>query len=211
MMKKSFIRAGVFLLACILCFGAMTSVSAAYDDADTVTLSGSGSVSVPADTAVIRFCIETHGKRESSAKTQNDEILEEVKSYGNNLGRISEESYCSFEDPVSGRVTVSRCLSLTTEDMDSVTSLSERLIESGVTSIQGVWYSVKNMKAFEQEALRLAIQNAESKAQSLGLGLRVSEISDYGCYQRCGCFGCQENDGMIITIECNVSVVYKRR
>ncbi len=66
-MKKSFIRAGVFLLACILCFGAMTSVSAAYDDADTVTLSGSGSVSVPADTAVIRFCIETHGKRESSA------------------------------------------------------------------------------------------------------------------------------------------------
>lgn len=209
-MKKSFIRAGSFILACILCFGAMTSVSAAYSEADTVTLSGTGSVSVPADIAVIRFCIETYGKRESSAKAQNDEILEEVRSYGEDFGRISEESYYSFEDPGTGRITVSRCLSLATEDLDAVSELTKQLVSSGVTSVQGVWYSLKNMRSYENEALRLAIQDAENKAETLGLTLRVSEISDYGCYQRYDCYGCQNDDGQI-TVECNVSVVYKRR
>ena len=209
-MKKLWIRTGSFILACILCLGAMTSVFADYSDADTVTLTGSGTVFIPADIAVIRFCIETHAKKESSAKAQNDEILETLMAYEEDFGQIAEDSYYSFEDPNSGRMTVSRCLSLTTDEVESVPELTEHLIDNGATAIHGVWYSVKNVKPYEEEALRLAIQNAESKAGAMGLTLRISEISDYGCYQRCDGYDCSNGNGQIV-LECNVSVVYKRR
>ena len=95
-MKKLWIRTGSFILACILCLGAMTSVFADYSDADTVTLTGSGTVFIPADIAVIRFCIETHAKKESSAKAQNDEILETLMAYEEDFGQIAEDSYCGM-------------------------------------------------------------------------------------------------------------------
>ena len=62
---------------------------------------------------------------------------------------------------------------------------------------------------YEEEALRLAIENAESKAAALGLTMRLSEINDYGCYRFCGNgFDIDENGR--VAIECNVSAVYKR-
>ena len=205
-MKKSLIREGIFVLVCMFCFS--TAVIADYNEADTVTVSGKGSVVVPADVAVIHFCIETHAKKESAAKMQNDAILTSLKAL--DIGsQISEESYFSYEDPSSGRVTVSRCFSLTTEDMEGIPELTQSMIDSGVTGINGIWYSVKNKKPYEQEALRLAVQDAQGKAAALGLTIKLSEITDFGCYQSCNGSGCMGN-GQQIGIECNVSVVYKR-
>lgn len=208
-MKKLSIRAGVLILACILSLGAMTSVFAAYEDTDTAVISGKGTVLAPADTAVIHFCIETHAKKEDAAKAKNDEIIEAVKALIGNAGNLSEESFFSYEDPSSGKYSVSRCMSLTTNDIDSVPALTQKMIDAGVTGINGTWYTIKNAAPYEEEALRLAIENAENKAASLGLALKLSEINDYGCYRFCD-NGCGINENAQVSIECNVSIVYKR-
>lgn len=208
-MKKLFIRAGVLILACILSLGAMTSVGAAYADADTAVLSGRGTVLAPADTAIIHFCVETHAKKEDAAKARNDEIIETIRSLIGNSGILSEESFFSYEEPNSGRRSVSRCLSLTTSDVGSVPELTQKMIDNGVTGLNGVWYTVKDASAYEKEALRLAIEDAESKAAALGLTLRLSEINDYGCYRFCD-NGCGIDENGQVSIECSVSIVYKR-
>lgn len=208
-MKNLSIRAGILILACILSFGALTSVCAAYAEVDTAVISGKGTVLAPADTVTIHFCIETQAKKEEPAKVKNDEILETVKTLIGNAGNLSEESFFSYEDANSGKHTVSRCLSLVTTDIGSIPELSQKMIENGVTGINGIWYTVKDASSYEKEALRLAIENAESKAASLGLTLRLSEINDYGCYRFCD-NGCGINENGQVSIECSVSIVYKR-
>ncbi|MBS6446626.1 MAG: SIMPL domain-containing protein [Clostridiales bacterium] len=208
-MKKLTIRAGVLILACMLSLGAMTSVFAAYEDTDTAVISGKGTVLAPADTAVIHFCIETHAKKEDAAKVKNDEIIEAVRALVGNAGNLSEESFFAFEEPNPGKYAVSRCMSLTTNNVDSVPELTQKMIEAGVTGINGTWYTVTDAAPYEEEALRLAIENAESKAAALGLTMRLSEINDYGCYRFCG-NGCDIDENGRVAIECNVSVVYKR-
>lgn len=208
-MKKLTMRAGVLILVCMLSLGAMTSVFAAYEDTDTVVITGKGTVLAPADTAVIHFCIETHAKKKDAAKIKNDEIIEAVRALIGNAGSLSEESFFSFEEPNFGKYSVSRCMSLTTSDVDSVPELTQKLIDAGVTGINGTWYTVTAAAPYEEEALRLAIENTKSKAVALGLNMRLSEINDYGCYRFCD-NGCDIDENGRVAIECNVSVVYKR-
>ena len=208
-MKKLTIRAGALILACILSLGAMTSVFAAYEDTDTAVISGKGTVLAPADTAVIHFCIETHAKKEDAAKVKNDEIIEAVRTLVGSAENLSEESFFSYEEPNSGKYVISRCMSLNTSDVDSVPELTQKMIDSGVTGINGIWYTIKDAASYEEEALRLAIENAESKAAALGLTMRLPEINDYGCYRFCG-NGCGIDENGQVSIECSVSIVYKR-
>ena len=183
----------------MLSLGAMTSVFAAYEDTDTAVITGKGTVLAPADTAVIHFCIETHAKKEDAAKIKNDEIIEAVRALIGNAGSLSEESFFSFEEPNSGKYSVSRCMSLTTSDVGSVPELTQKMIDAGVTGINGTWYTVTAAAPYEEE----------SKAAALGLTMRLSEINDYGCYRFCG-NGCDIDENGRVAIECNVSAVYKR-
>ena len=62
-MKKIFVRALSFVFAVIFVCSLMSVCAfAAYDDAETVTLSGSGAVYAPADTVTINVSIETTAK-----------------------------------------------------------------------------------------------------------------------------------------------------
>lgn len=207
-MKKIFVRALSFVFAAIIVCSLMSVCAfAAYDDAETVTLSGRGAVYAPADTVTINVSIETTAKKESAAKAENDEILAKLKSLG--YGDVSEESYFSYEDMVTGKTSVSRFLLYTTDDVASVGDITKKMIDIGVTGINCICYSVKDRKPYENEALKAAIEDAEKKAEFLGLSMKLSEINEFFCHPYCDMGMCGGNDGMVM-IECEVSVIYKK-
>lgn len=204
-MKKQAIRFISLVFVFILVFG-MSSLSAAYETVEKATFSGRGSVSFPAESASVSFCIEAGARKESEAREKSESIIAAVRSV---YGGISEESYCFHEDAEAKRFFVSRCFSLVIENAADAADIINTLEQKGVTSINGVYYFSKNQSEYEAEALRLAIEDANSKAAALGLALVPTEISDYGCYRAFGA----ENDAAngYITLECNISATYTRK
>lgn len=205
-MKKYITRIFSMLFVFILIFACTCSLFAAYDSVEKVTVTGTGTVLIPADRITLGFCIETHASSADTAKEKNDAALAAIKEA---FPDIAEESYYSENDPRSRKYTVSRCLLLTSSNVGSAEEIIEKLTENGATSVNCICYSASDMSSYEKEALRLAIEDANSKAEALGLSLKLSEFSDYGCMRACD-MSCIDTAGNI-RIECNISAVYTRK
>ncbi len=204
-MKKQIMRICAAVFAAVI-FASAFSVFGAYEELDRATFSGRGEVLAPADRATVNFCIEASAKKEAVAKKESEEILFALKE---RLGYISEESYYSESEPISGRYTVSRCFSFTTDDVGAIYDITRQMTEAGVTGINGIWYSLSDISAYEKEALRLAIADADNKANSVDERLVLEELSEFGCFSGCGGM-CGGTDGTV-SVECNISAVYRRR
>lgn len=209
-MKKLLFYPVVFLMITAFCLGTVIPVSAECTDADSATFSGKGVLYVPADTVSISFSIETRADNQESAQKQNTAVTEKIKSACAGLGSLNEDSFYSFEDPCSGKHTATRCMTLTTGKISSVTTITQKLTEFGATGINYTCYSVKNLKPYQDKVLRLAIEDAESKAAGLGLQLKLSSISDFGCYSYYD-GKCDQNGNKLVSVECNVSVLFARK
>lgn len=207
---KKYSRLIRFLTLCLaMMMLAVPTVSAAYSDADVVTLSGKGSVSVPADTAVLNFNIETRGTDRADAVAQNDKILKTLKDSLSKYGTISEESFYSYVEPENGPTVFTRSLSLKTEKVKSIPEITQKLLDGGTASSYGVCYCLKDDSAQQKEALKLALADAEAKAAALGLNMNLKRIKESGCYTYYDtCTG--QGNGMI-SVVCDVSVIFSNK
>lgn len=203
-MKKQVIRVCLAALATV--FLASFSICGAYENLDAATFSGRGEVLAPADRATVNFCVEVSAKKEADAKKKSDSIL---SSLSERLGYIAEESYYSETDHISGRYTLSRCFTFTTDDVGAIYDITRQMTEAGVTGINGIWYSLSDTSAYEKEALRLAIADADAKAKSVDESFVLEEMNELGCFSGCGGMCCG-TDGTV-SVECNISAVYRRR
>ncbi len=199
-MKKQIMRIAAVLAALI--FASAVFVSGAYEGLDKATFSGRGEVLAPADRATVDFCIETSAKKEADAKKKNEEILSALKEL---KGDISEQSYYSEADRMSGRYKILRCFSFTTDDAGAIHDIMRQMTEAGVTGISCVRYFLSDSSAYEKEALRLAIADSADKAKSVDESFVLEELSEYGCFSDCG------GNGGAVLVECNISAVYGRR
>ncbi len=208
-MKKIFVCLISLSLALVFCFGVTTDVAAAYNNIESASISGRGIIYVPADTVSISFCVETRSENSRDAVSINEKTIGAIKSACGGLGCISEDSFYSYEDPCSDRQTVTRCLTLLTSKLDSVGSLTQKLIDSGATSVNYVCYSLKDAKPYESKALGLAIEDAQKRASETGLNLPLTEINESCCWSHYD-GRCDKDGRHLVAVECNVSVTFKR-
>jgi uncharacterized protein YggE len=209
-MKKLLYYPILLLLLTVFCLGAVIPVSAECTDADSATLSGKGVLYVPADTVTISFSIETCADSQEDAQKQNAAVTEKIKSACAGLGCLNEDSFYSYSDPCSGKFIATRCMTITTGKINSVASITQKLTDSGATGINYTCYIVKNLKPYQDKVLKLAIEDAENKAIGLGLQLKLSSINDLGCYSYYD-GKCDQNGNKLVSVECNVSVLFERK
>lgn len=204
-MKKQIARFISLVFVFIFVIGG-SSLCAAYESVEKATLSGKGTVTFPADSATVSFCIDTDSKKESEAREKSDAVLSLLRSH---YGEISEDSYFSHEDPVAKRFFVSRCCSLKIKNAADNADIINSLVQYGVTSVNGICYFSENQGEYEKEALRLAVEDANAKAEALGLRLYPVEITDFGCYRSYGAENAAQNG--YITLECSISAIYAQK
>ncbi len=195
------------LIALFLVLTALTvgSLQAFAVEAEAVTVTGHGEVIAPADHAEISFSLEGRGISKEDAAKNAEKMESLVEKAVSSYGSLRMESYYTYKDCATGNFCVSSCYTLVTEKMGEVGGITEKLIASGVSFVNPVFYLLRNREEWEKQALTAAIADAEARAKVCGAGARLSELHDLGSEPFC-CYGRQDGT---VSVTCTVTMTYE--
>ncbi len=182
------------ILGAILIAG--TSISYAGGEARTVTVTGSGHVSTPPDTAVVQTGIVTHGKSAAEALAQNNDamvkMMEVLDRHGIPARAVQTSSFgvqpeFHFEPRQQPRriigYRVNNIVVVKVRDISSLGRILDALVQAGSNQISGVQFTVHDVRKLEeaaranavQDAIARARQYAESAGVKLGAVIHIAE------------------------------------
>lgn len=165
-------------------------------DIRSVTVSGKGRLYVVPDLATVRFGIVTVDENAEVARTLNAEAASESMNVLRAMGiderkirlealtlepnRVMDEAVRRFVEKGFRAV---REVSVILEDLDRLPELIAGVVQGGANRIQGISYGLKNRRDIELQALKLAMKDAQKRADvmvttlgvHLGDVLRISE------------------------------------
>lgn len=189
--------------------GLLASFPVSAENTDVkATFLGRGVVLAPADSVTVRFEIMSCSNVLSKAQKENQRLVQNISKILADYGTPVREGYYMSEGFSGARFLVTSCLSLTTNRVQETEAICQLLLEQGVSALFDVSYACHDLTAYKEEALRLAIADAQSKANSLGISLPLSEIRDLGCYD-CGFSVSAPNTAPTVTVECSVQLYYE--
>jgi uncharacterized protein len=182
-----------FLCLLVTCTAAVACVTAARAAPTEITASGTGSVSLPPDTATVNAAVETNAANANDAISKNnaiyDRILASLAKLGIARGDISLVYYnVSYNPPPRTRAenspderygyTVSRNFSVKVREIASAGRVSDASIGAGATAINGVSFGLSNPNVAREQATAKAIAEARANAEALAAaaGLHISSI-----------------------------------
>ena len=145
-----------------------------------ITISGTGDVSVEPDQAMLRFDVVTRDAdpevaRASNAQASRD-ALNALRDLGIDEAKIKMEQLSLNPvrewDPdqrkqIEMGFEVRRGVSVEIVELDKVPNAVAYVVQSGANRIGGVSYGLSDEDPTRQQALRLAIANARSKASAM--------------------------------------------
>jgi uncharacterized protein YggE len=169
------------------------SVSAQTPDpstgAPTVVTSGEAIVTKAPDRAYISISAEARARESKEAQRLNaqtmTEVLAKLKSAGLAGDAIKTTGYDLQPDfeYANGRQTLKGYISRNSiearvDDLDKLGGILDVAVGAGATSVSNVRFDLKDRRAAEQEALRLAVQDARARADAIaaGAGMKVERI-----------------------------------
>ena len=178
-MKKMFLSLLLILASCTLSFA----------NDETLSVSGTGRVTVKPDSAVVRLGVET--RKETASLAQNDnakimaKIIETISSLDikkENVQTLSfniwpEINYGSGKAPVVTGYRASNQLNiLVADDLSKISKVIDRGIEAGANQVLGITFAKNDDSSAKKEALSLAVKDAEYKAETIANSAKVKII-----------------------------------
>ncbi len=178
------------LLACSLVVpGSVAYAQTSRPDVPVIVTSGDAEVKRAADRAWVRINAESRAKDPKEAQRLNTDAMTAVqqKLKSLNLGADAIRT-TAFElrpefDYNNGRQTLRGYVARNSIEVrvDDVTRVGEVLtaaVGSGATSVGGLRFDIKDRKAAEQEALRLAVVTARARAEAAaaGAGMKIERV-----------------------------------
>ena len=162
----------ICLFIAFICAAAVFAQSAAR----TISVSGSGSVKVPADKARLTFSVQT---REASAinSVQNNaakmnNVYAALKKIGIAETDISTANYSLYQESIyrdgknePGYYVTSNDIIVVLDEVEKAGLVIDTAISAGVNRMNGISFSVKDSKAALDQARILAFQQAKEKAE----------------------------------------------
>lgn len=169
----------------------------------TITVVGSGSVSIRPDVARVQIGVETMRKSVQEASAENRETLEAViealMAEGIAESDIQTSGFSVFaerygpEGPLADddlNYRVSNTVRIEVYDLDNIGQILDAAIEAGANNIYGVEFALDDTTAVESEARAEAVADAREKAEELaelngvGVGrvMGISEVIGGGLY-----------------------------
>lgn len=168
-----------------------------YDTRSTISVTGKGEVVMEPDIAAVGFTVYTSAANPSDAQQENTglmtAVLEVIRAKGvaeedietGNLNIHEVYDYDKSPARIVG-YDVYHSVEVKVRDMDVLGSLISDAIGAGASSVSGPEYSVEDDSAAYLEALSLAVQSANAKAETIaaGTGGRLANLpvslSEYG-------------------------------
>lgn len=170
--------------------------------ANVISVSAEGKVTAVQDLATVSIGVMSQGKTAQAVKDDNTEKISKIISFIKAQGvkdediKTSQFSFYPQQDWQSGRGVIigyqsDQTVTVKVHKINESQSILEKVLDgavsNGANQIQGVNFSFENPDELQQQARKLAIENAKKKAQDLadqaGLKLgKVVSISESGSY-----------------------------
>ena len=183
-----------FILALALCLG----ITSALADR-TITVTGSGETLVTADTAVVSVGVNVRDTDALKAQSGANEIIARIRAALTGAGFSEEDVSTGYinlyavydyskEIEVIAAYNASSTLAVKVTDMSRVGEVIDLAFGAGANTLDGVTFSVTDDQAARAESLKLAVEDAKSKAavlaEAAGLGeTEIESIQEGGVYR----------------------------
>ena len=165
----------------------------------TVSVTGSATILVPADTATVRLGVTESAQNVLEAQSAMNAKIEAIRQAllesgieekSINTDRLNIYTNYSYADDGTERVsgyTASSTLSIVTHDMESTGAIIDTAFTAGANTLNGIEFSVENTETIMDQAYVQAMLDAHDKAELLaqteGASVRgVVSIEQGGSY-----------------------------
>ena len=174
------ISAGAFALLLVAAPGAAQDTPA--PSTPTVTTAGEAVVRRAPDRAFLTVAVEARARNPRDAQRQNAETMTAVRkqlaSAGLNQDAVRTIGYNVEQevDFVNGKrvprgYVASNVLEVRVDEIERTGEVLDLAVQAGATSVSTVRFDLKDRRAAEQEALRLAVEDARARADAAAAGI----------------------------------------
>jgi uncharacterized protein YggE len=197
-MKTQNLGSTVVLIAvgCLLAWQGMsprpvpvTAASSSPAAAGSIAVSGSSAIRVQPDRVVVLFGVESFARTPSSAQAQNRRqsraVIEaihaqEVAERDVATANFSlQPRYEDYDRNVISGYGARNAIAVTLRDVRKLEPVLVAALEAGATTVDGIEFSVTNLRALKDQAREQAVQAALEKATDMAsaAGLRVGGVT----------------------------------
>lgn len=165
-----------------------------------ISIVGTAKINVAPDEVILSLSAESRDKVLTTAKEQNDASAKKVMALASEVGIGSKDIRTSalrmnpmYSDDRTPRFLdyeVSQRIVITLKDLTKYETLMTRLLEAGITRVNGISFQVDQTRKYKDEARTKALQAAKEKAiamaaelgQTVGKPWEISEQSSDNPY-----------------------------
>ncbi|MGI6526102.1 MAG: SIMPL domain-containing protein [Caldicoprobacterales bacterium] len=148
------------------------------DNRKTVSAQGEGIVHAAPDIAIVSLGVETSKKEMEAAQSSNREIMNDIMEELNKLGiqeqDIQTENYSVYPDykwendkRILTGYKVVNMVRVKIREIDHTGKVLDNVAAKGANMVNGIQFTIEETSQLYQEALKLAVKDAENKAKVL--------------------------------------------
>jgi len=159
--------------------------------APTLTVTGHGEVSTAPDQAIIRLGVISQATEASTAQRQSNEVAslaldkfkqmnipgEKITTAGLTLSPVfSRQSPKGTDEPFEPQIVAYRArntLQVVLEDLSRVGQVIDTGVRAGANHMEGLTFELREDGKYKDQALRLAVQDARRKADTIAAAMGV--------------------------------------
>lgn len=150
-----------------------------------ITVSGNGKVAIQPNYVLSQIEVSTQGEDVSGAQQKNATIMNRViqSILALNIPRedIQTAAYNIFPnyDFIEGKQVfrgyeVTNAITVKVKDIGQIGNVIDTAVQNGANRISGIQFGVENADIFYQEALRLALRDAQTKAKTIADSMKLT-------------------------------------
>jgi len=159
----------------------------------SISVSGSSAIRVQPDRAVVVLGVQTFAETPAQSQALNTQRMTHVRAAIRAVGVADKDvTTANFtiwpeyedwgrHDLIRGYVT-SNNIAVTVRDVSRVEELLVRSLEAGATSVEGIEFSVNNLRELRDDARALAVEAAMEKAADMAAaaGISIGQVTAIG-------------------------------
>ncbi len=177
----------ILIAAGVLLLSSSCTVNKPAEQVRTITVTGTGIVSIPADQLSVRFLVRTSEWNVNLARTKNAEIttkvIEKIKEAGVTSDDITTDDYRITQDNSNsypGKYTVINYVQVLIRDIEKAGDVIDNAVANGANGLTSFNYSAKENPNSLREARTLAVQNAQDAASLIAgaSGCKIADVID---------------------------------
>jgi len=162
----------------------------------TLSVNGSGVVSIEPDIAYISLGVQTEGKNAqetvASNNAQSQALLSTLSRAGvadkdirtSNFSIYPRQEWDNNGQPTGITYVVNNTVSVTVRDLSTIGDILDAAVQAGANNIYGIQFDVEDREAAQQQAMVAAMENARARAEVLAgaAGVELSQVMSIQSY-----------------------------